>query len=209
MNWIKIGIDGASGFEQLKTNGNEKPILIYGTSIVQGACASRPGMAWTSLLGRKLNKPIVNLGFSGNGRLEPEIIDFISQLDVSIYVLDCMANFTAGQGLGLDEAKKRLKKAVLDIRERQSITPILILEHAGYSDGEMQPKRMDTYIDLNNLTKEVFNELRHMQIPFIYLLKKEEMGLNSDSYVDGTHPNDFGMIQYANACTKKILEILN
>ncbi|MEP1088607.1 MAG: SGNH/GDSL hydrolase family protein, partial [Algoriphagus sp.] len=51
----------------------EKPILIYGTSIAQGASASRPGMAWTTILARQLDMPLINLGFSGNGRMEPEV----------------------------------------------------------------------------------------------------------------------------------------
>ena len=180
---------------------------MYGTSIVQGACASRPGMAWPSILGKESQSPIINLGFSGNGRLESGIIDFMAQTEASIYILDCMANFNSSQEMGPEEVKKRLKKAVMDIRKKRPKTPILIVEHAGYSDGEIQPGRLRTYIDLNRATKEIYKELLEEQIASIYLLKKEEIGLGVDSFVNGTHPNDFGMIQYAKACMATIRHI--
>jgi hypothetical protein len=44
-----------------------KPVVVYGTSIAQGGCASRPGMAWPAILGRMLDRPVINLGFSGSG----------------------------------------------------------------------------------------------------------------------------------------------
>lgn len=48
----------------------DHPIVLYGTSIAQGACASRPGMAWGNIVSRSLEIPLINLGFSGNGKLE-------------------------------------------------------------------------------------------------------------------------------------------
>ena len=57
----------------------EYPIILYGTSIAQGVCASRPAMAWANIVGRKLERPLINLGFSGNGKLECEIIDLICE----------------------------------------------------------------------------------------------------------------------------------
>src|SRR5690606_36947126 len=69
LKWLEIGVENQYSFEFLPLK-SEKPIIVYGTSIAQGACASRPGLAWTSILGRKLNMPIVNMAFSGNGRLE-------------------------------------------------------------------------------------------------------------------------------------------
>ena len=74
-----------------------KPIVIYGTSITQGGCASRPGMAWTSIVGRRLDTPVVNLGFSGSGKMEPAMADLLAELDPSVYVLDCIWNMSPEQ----------------------------------------------------------------------------------------------------------------
>ena len=71
-----------------------KPIVFYGTSITQGGCASRPGMAATAIVGRQLDTPVINLGFSGSGKMEPEMADLLAELDPSVYVLDCLWNMT-------------------------------------------------------------------------------------------------------------------
>ena len=209
VKWLKIGTDKNTVFKNVDKDELQKPIVVYGTSIDQGACATRAGMAWSNILERQLHRQVINLGFSGNGRLEPEIIDFMSELDASVYILDCMANFNSSEELGPKEAKKRLKKAVQDIRRKHPSTPILITEHAGYSDGELQPGRLHTYIDLNAATDEVYQELIKEGVQAISLLKKEDLGLGINSFVDGTHPNDYGMLQCADGFFKKIKEIEN
>lgn len=73
-----------------------KRILIYGTSITQGACASRPGMAGTSLLGRKLKSHVFNFGFSSGGRIELTAAEALSEIkDISVYVIDVVPNASA------------------------------------------------------------------------------------------------------------------
>jgi hypothetical protein len=59
------------------------PILFYGTSITQGGCVSRPGMAYPSIISRKLDKPVINLGFSGNGRMDGNMADWIKTIPAS------------------------------------------------------------------------------------------------------------------------------
>jgi hypothetical protein len=86
IKWLEIGYEDGTHFEPLPIRP-EKPIVVYGTSIAHGACASRPGMAWASILERKMDRPLINLGFSGNGRLENEALDFISEIDAVLYVL--------------------------------------------------------------------------------------------------------------------------
>lgn len=73
---------------------NQKPIVVYGTSITQGACASRPGMAWTNIVQRHIECPMINMGFSGNGKLEDDVLDFINEIDARVYILDCVSNLT-------------------------------------------------------------------------------------------------------------------
>lgn len=69
VSWMEIGVPADASFRFLPVS-QEKPLVIYGTSIAQGACASRPGMAWGNILNRKLGHPVINLGFSGNGKLK-------------------------------------------------------------------------------------------------------------------------------------------
>ncbi|MEN6535873.1 MAG: SGNH/GDSL hydrolase family protein, partial [Bryobacteraceae bacterium] len=69
-----------------------KPIVFYGTSILQGGCASRPGMVYTSIIGRMLDWPTLNFGFSGNAKSEPEIANLLAELDPAAYVYDSLPN---------------------------------------------------------------------------------------------------------------------
>lgn len=204
---FKVGIPNTYSLDPIRKTGDKAPIIVYGTSIAQGACATRSGMAWTNILGRKLSYPVVNLGFSGNGRLEPEVIDYIAQFKASAFVLDCMPNFTSGQGLNPKEARARLTASITTLKKSHPHTPILIVEHSGYSDGTVQTHRLDTYSQLNEATQAVFENLKGTY-DGLYLLTKEEIGLTSQSYVDGTHPNDHGMVQYAKAYEKALKEFL-
>ena len=70
----------------------EKPVVWYGSSITQGACASKPGDAYTNAIGRELRRPIANFGFSGNCFFEPDVVDFLLSIDAAAYVVDCDPN---------------------------------------------------------------------------------------------------------------------
>lgn len=203
---LKIGVPKGSAITFLPQR-KEKPIVIYGTSIAQGACASRPGMAWTSILGRKLDYPIVNLGFSGNGRLEKEVLAHVTDIDAEIYVLDCLPNLSPNEVYTEEEIKKRLHLSIQHIRDKRPSAKILLTHHAGYSDGEVDGERKSVYEMLNSWTNEVFIELQRGGAKNIFMLSKSEINLSNDAFVDGTHPTDLGMEQYAKAYEKKILSL--
>ena len=204
---LKIGIAKGSKIKFLPQR-KEKPIVVYGTSIAQGACASRPGMAWTNILGRKLEHPIVNLGFSGNGRLEPEVLEFVTEVDAAIYVLDCLPNLSPNEERTEAEIKKRLRNSIKNIRDKRPMARILLTQHAGYSDGEVDASRNAVYETLNRWTSQVFVELQSSAAKYLYMLPRSKINLSNDAFVDGTHPTDLGMEQYAQAYEKKLNEIL-
>lgn len=208
VTWMEVTVPKQSYFKPLPVR-NDKPIVVYGTSITQGACASRPGLAWTNILGRKLDRPVINLGFSGNGRLEKELIDLILEIDAKIYVLDCLPNLTAPGYVSTAELKRRIIASVLQIQTSRPLTPILFTEHDGYSDEEINPVRRKEYTDANNAFKQVFDSLVKAGVKNIYRLGKEEINQDIETMVDGVHPNDIGMIRYAEAYEKRIREIIN
>lgn len=203
---LQIGIpkDKTFAFTPKRT---EKPILVYGTSIAQGACASRPGMAWTNILAREMDMPIINLAFSGNGRMEAEVTDYVSQIDPAIFILDCLPNLTPTAGFTSEEIKEKIVYAVTTLRAKYPNTPILLTEHAGYSDGLVYEPRAEIYENLNGWLQESFGNLNEQGVTGIYTLTKDEMGLGTDDFVDGTHPTDLGMAKYAEAYAKQLREI--
>ncbi|SFB55275.1 Lysophospholipase L1 [Algoriphagus aquimarinus] len=206
LSGLEIGVpdDKSFAFTPKRT---EKPILVYGTSIAQGACASRPGMAWTNIVAREMNMPMINLAFSGNGRMETEVIEYVSQIDPAIFILDCLPNLGPGAGFSSDDIKEKIRYAVTTLRAKYPDTPILLTEHAGYSDGLVYEPRAEIYENLNAWLQESFGQLNERGVTGLYTLTKEEIGLGTDDFVDGTHPTDLGMAKYASAYAKKLKEI--
>jgi lysophospholipase L1-like esterase len=208
VTWLQIGVPKGASFTPLPIRV-DKPIVVYGTSIAQGACASRPGMAWTAILGRKLDRPLINLGFSGNGRLEKEVVNLLTEIDAKLYVLDCLPNLVATVGISPEEIKQRILESVKLLRQKRPAIPILLVEHAGYTEGLINPERRKLYTDVNALLREAFAQLKTESVSQLYLLPLSEINLSLDAMVDGTHPSDLGMQQYAEAYEKSIRIILN
>lgn len=208
VKWMQIGVPEGTRFEPLPMRP-DKPIVVYGTSIAQGACASRPGMAWPAILSRKLDDPLVNLGFSGNGRMEKELIDMVAEIDAKIYILDCLPNLVASVNIPADEIKKRILDGVKGLRAKRPQIPIVLAEHDGYTDEAINPVNRKSYQDVNLIMKEAFARLKTEGVEAIYMISKEEFHQDIETTVDGTHPNDLGMMRYAEAYEKRIREILH
>ena len=208
VNWMEIGVGEEAHFQPLPVR-MEKPIVVYGTSIAHGACASRPGMSWTNILSRKMDRPLINLAFSGNGRLEKEMIDLLEELDSKVFILDCLPNLWNAETYDEAELMKRILSSVRQLRAKRSDVPILLTEHAGYTDGFINPVRHTAYARVNAIQKKAFSQLKSEDIQQLYYLSKDEINLEMDDMVDGTHPNDLGMMHYAEGYEKKLRDVLH
>ena len=201
---LEIGINKKSIFNTLPIR-NEKPIVAYGTAICQGINASCPGMFWTNLLQRKLDRPLVNLGFSSNGKLEPELVDLISEVDAKLYILDCSSNLTPNER----DVYQLVINAVEKLRIKRPKVPIILTEHLSFSNGATNNKNRIHSEVLDEELSRAFEYLKNMGIINIHLLMKSDFVFNIDSYADFIHPNDYGMIQYAEAYENLIRKVLS
>lgn len=199
VTWLKIGLPSDAMIRFLPEN-RKHPVVIYGTSITQGACASRPGNGWTDIVERELGLPVVNLGFSGNGKLEPEVLELIAEIDASLYILDTAPNLTHATDI-----EARIMEAVRILRVR-SDCPILLVEHSG-NVGEISSDAKAQFRKANAQVRSAYEALQRRGIPEIYYMTHEELGLPMDGMVEGVHPNDLGMRALADGFEKKILEI--
>nr|HMM18304.1 SGNH/GDSL hydrolase family protein [Petrimonas sp.] len=204
VKWMEIGVPDSAEFRFIPVL-REKPIVVYGTSIAQGGCASRPGMAWTNILSRKLDYPVVNLAFSGNGPLEKEFVDLIDEIDASLYVFDCLPNMGS---LSSEEVIKRTVYGVKKLREKHD-APILIVDHIGYRNGELNELSRETADRMNVASRQAFDSLVELGVKNIYHLHKDSINMPADGCVDLIHPSDLGMQAYADAYEKIIRKILN
>lgn len=203
VKWMEIGVPEGGELEFIPMS-TEKPILVYGTSIAQGACASRPAMAWTNIVQRSVGYPLINLGFSGNGKLEKEVLNFINEQDARLFILDCMPNLTP---YSEEEVTNLVVNAVKQIREKHA-APILLVEHAGYSNAPTNKDQLESYTKVNKASRKGFEMLQAANIKDLYYLSHDELNLMPDSWVDSVHPSDWGMHQQATAVEKKVREIL-
>lgn len=96
---VKLGVPAEASLERGAAYPDQqaRPIVFYGTSITQGGCASRPGMCHPAILGRWYQRPVINLGFSGNGTMEKEVGQFLAEIEAHVYVIDCLPNMNAAQ----------------------------------------------------------------------------------------------------------------
>ena len=212
VKWLEIGVLEGTKFTPLAVR-DDKPIVAYGTSIMQGACASRPGMAWTAILGRKMDRPFINLGFSGNGRMEKELVDLVGEIDAKIYILDCLPNLTirtdATYNMTADEVRKRLLEGVRGLRKKRPGTPIILASHPGCTDGGINPQRQWYCDEINNVLQESFAQLKSEGVQELYMISKDDFGQDIETMVDGTHPTDLGMMRYAEGYERHLRKILN
>jgi lysophospholipase L1-like esterase len=208
VSWLSIGVAPNSSFSFMPLSA-EKPIVVYGTSIAQGACASRPGMAWSNLLQQRLDRPLINLGFSGSGKLEQPVIDLMAEIDARLYMLDCLPNLTMYAGCTPQELESRILAAVKKLKEKRPQTPILLSEHS--SGGNSMIADTGAWHDADNASRVLqttFDKMKAAGITGIYLLSNTSMELSMNTTVDGVHFNDAGMVEYACANEKMVRFIL-
>ena len=201
---VEIGLPGGAVFEPAPDRyAGQKPILFYGTSIVQGGCASRPGMAHAAILGRMLDRPIVNLGFSGNAKSEPEVARLLAGLYPAVYVLDSLPN------LSVEEAAERLEPFVKTVRAAHPKTPIVLVENVTYADSAFRYTRMSKAVAINALLKQLYDKLIASGDAGVYYVPTRSLlGSDGEDTVDGTHPTDLGFLRMAEGMAPVLREAL-
>ena len=202
-SFLEIGVKDNASISFIPVS-EEKPLVVYGTSIAQGACASRPGMAWINIINRTMEHPVVNLGFSGSGKLEKELFELLAETDAKLYIIDCMPNMISPADTAV--IAERILTGIKTLRTRNQ-APVLLVEHSGYMNEYTSDRAEASYKASNRQLRKAYNTLVQQE-PDIYYLTKEEIGLSMDAMVEGVHPSDLGMQQYADSYVKKIREIL-
>jgi lysophospholipase L1-like esterase len=191
---LEIGIDSLSVISQPAVNlpSPSKPVVCYGTSILQGGCATRPGMAHTNILSRWFNREVINLGFSGNARLDYEIAALIATCDASVILLDFVPNSS------VQEIEERTEKFYRIIRNRLPDVPIVFIENPDYPKAEFDQKNKTLIRDKNAALSKIFNHLTEAGEKNIRMLSSSGMiGFDGEATVDGVHFTDLGFLRYA------------
>ena len=180
-----------------------RPVVVYGTSITQGCCASRPGMSYTAMLGRRLDVPVINLGFSGNGKAEPEVARLLAELDPAIYVLDALPNLTPQQ---VDE---RMPALIATIRAARPRTPIVLVEHLLYPNLRFRNEKARDVATANASLRRIYETRRKNGDTHITLVPSAPLlGDDGDGTVDDSHPTELGFARMADGLEPHLRRLL-
>jgi lysophospholipase L1-like esterase len=200
---LGIGVEAEADIRRPKPFPVSKPVVFYGTSITQGGCASRPGMSYQAMLGRMLDLDFVNLGFSGNGKGEPEMARTVAEIDAAYFVLDFAQNNQTVESLAQVYAP-----FVETIRTKHPLTPILVITPIYSATESWGPnERLDKMRELIRgvAASRIASGDRNIQIVEGTDLLGPSRG---DGLVDGTHPNDLGFEWMAEGLAERISKVL-
>ncbi|MCY3008534.1 MAG: SGNH/GDSL hydrolase family protein [Planctomycetota bacterium] len=190
IEFLKIGVEKGASFEGLAPRG--KPIVFYGTSITHGACASRPGMVHTNILGRKLDMPIVNLGFSGNGRMDQAVGEFLVQLDAAVFVIDCLPNMQPA------DVTAKCEPLVKQLRAAKPNTPIVLVEDRRFTNDWITPKKRQFHTDNHAALRKAYDSLVAQGIEKLFYIHGDSLyGDDTEGATDASHANDLGFMRQA------------
>ena len=199
---IEIGVPKGTQFEPIAPR-QEKPIVFYGTSITHGACASRPGLCHPAILGRRLDRPVINLGFSGNGKMEPEVVALLAEIDAAVYVIDCLPNMSS------QEVTERAEKIVRQIREVRPDTPIVLVEDRSFTNSWIRKSKRDHHADSRAALIRAFDLLVSSGVKNLHYIEGEALlGDDTEGATDGSHPNDLGFMRQADAFEPELRKAL-
>lgn len=209
VKWMTIRYPKTQSLKALPVR-QDKPVVVYGTSIAQGGCATRTGLAWTAILERNLGRPLINLGFSGNGHLDPAVINLMTEIQAKVYILDCLPNLIVQKEYPDDTVTNRILNAVRLLQLKRPGIPIILSEHSAGGPGNgINLDTNNAYEHANNLLRAAIKKMKSEGVKNIYLLSNKDINFNMYSTVDGEHPTDIGMEQNATALENLIRKIIN
>ena len=196
---IYIGVDRNSKIEPPAEYRVSKPVVYYGSSITQGGCASRPGMAYQAIISRRLDCDFLNLGFAGNAKAEQEMVDYITGLDMSLFVMDYDHNAPTVEHLSATH-----EKMFKQIRLAHPELPILMMSRPKYYLVEDERIRLE-------IVKATYDNAVAAGDKNVFFINGSTL-MNSEikdnGTVDGCHPTDLGFFSMAQRIIPVMKEIL-
>lgn len=198
---VYVGLADSAMLEGGLKYRNRRPVVVYGSSIVHGTGPSRPGLTYTNMLTRRLNLDVHNVGFSGNAKAEPAIVDYLSEMEMSIFVCDYDHNAPTVEHL-LATHLSMYKR----FRQSQPNTPYVMISRP---DVLKHPTACPKF---RNVIIDTFRYAREQGDKHVYYIDGESFFLGkveNDCTIDGVHPNDMGNSLMADGVEQTLRQILS
>ncbi len=201
---LEVGVPEGYTLEQpvMDSPRADAPVVMYGTSILQGGCATRAGMAHTNIIARRLDRTVINLGFSGNAHLDLEIARLMASVEsASAFVLDYVPNASPEKINTVGEQFFRI------IRDAHPDAPVIFVEDPLFPHGIVDKKIVQEVRSKNTAQKALFRRLQDAGEKNIHYLPAPGMTRPED-FVDGIHLTDLGMTHYADYILPLLKKVL-
>ncbi len=204
-----LGLEDGSKLAPPAPWTNPEPVVIYGSSITQGGCASRPGSSFPAILSRALDRPFLNFGFSGSGKGEPAVIEAIARVKKpALFVLDYQAN------AGAAGIRATLAGAIDTLRRKHSAVPVLVVSRIRWNR-----ELLETGSDFMHgaeaeeaiaFQRDEVERRRAAGDRLVFFLNGETLtGADwHECTVDGVHPTDLGFHRMAAGLLPVLDELL-
>ncbi len=203
---LYVGLPEGATLKAGRPYRNEKPIVFYGSSITQGAAATRPGLAYTSIVCRRLNADYRNLGFAGSARAEEAIVDYLASIDMCCFVLDYDHNAPS-----LAHLRDTHYTAYKRVRDTHPDIPIVMLSRPDFNTYNAKGVlRTNDSIRRRDVVIDTFRRARAEGDTRVWFIDGESFFAGPDECectVDGVHPSDIGMLKMANTVHRALLRI--
>jgi hypothetical protein len=186
---LQIGVHQSATIQPPAQPGVDKTkrIVVYGSSIVHGASASRPGMAYPAILQRHFGYDVINLGFSGSAKMEPELAHYLATVPADVYILDCIPNPSP------EQIRERSYPFIKYLREHQPQVPIILVETVFRQNGLWDQQVGARVKQQNEAIRQTYERLKKEGFKNIYYIESFRLiGDDHEATIDGVHLTDLG-----------------
>lgn len=199
---LEIGVKEGASFAKL-SNPFKRNIIVYGSSIVHGASASRPGMAYPAILSRRTGFNFLNFGVSGNARMEKEVVHMLGDTNPDLFILDCVPNSSP------EQVSERTAYLVSYLRDKHPNTPIImipsVVRELSYFNKNWGQRN---YLQNENWKAEYSKLIANGVKGLYYLDTQNLLGDDHEATTDGTHPSDLGFMRMVEKIQPFVLDVL-
>lgn len=195
---LEIGLESSALLETPPPYSRETPIVFYGSSITQGACASRAGNTYCALASRWLDSDFICLGFAGNARGERWMAEYIANLSMSCFVFDYDHN--APDPAHLRKTHRPFLEQILD---KQPELPVLLMSRPNPDLSGADRERREIIMENYNWALSRGAKVWFIDGNSLFGKKGKEC-----CTVDTVHPNDLGFYRMAEAVFPVLEEML-
>jgi GDSL-like Lipase/Acylhydrolase family/N-terminus of Esterase_SGNH_hydro-type len=182
-----VGVDADAELKPPPAFALKRPIVCYGSSVLQGTGATHPSSTYPAAVARKLNLDFVNLGFGGAGKAEAEVVGLVNQLEACCYLFDLGKSYGA-------PTPERYNRMLDSIRAAHKDVPIFCVTPIYSTKEENDPNYQKRSEDLRSLMREAAAKRREAGDKHMHVVEGLDLFNAPDKakFADPLHPNDEG-----------------